>query len=360
MNKRMKLLFFALSIVIIVLTAAITRFYSASEQNNPTGSTQNVITRKIDHDDSGNQVFQDSSGLFGIADSSDRVMVSPEWEKLTLIGSGKFIAEKKIGGKNLTGCINHEGNIIVPFIYRNIQQYSINNFVFYIANVENDENFIIYDSDFSPCLRNSWISCEVTDDKLILGTQKGSYTFIVNQNGFALKNASLCGKASFSDYKIEITSKLLLSKLTVPMLEKMAEDAESYLEFAFSENENALNDIHSSDNTVFYPIFPNESKIVSKRMMKIADIFLYSVRSEDGIPHYAVSVTTDTIITYHDDKNNLQTMRDNYKAVIEFKGNSAIDLEAVSGSFNLQVPNYPEPEHPSISESDNENNDSTA
>ena len=111
-------------------------------------------------------------------------------------------------------------------------------------------------------------------------------------------------------------------------------------------------DIIRSDNAVFNPLFPDEKRIDSKRLLSIPDIFLYSTRSDDDTPHFAVAVTADTEISYHDDNDKLCRMNDRYKAVIEFKGSSAGELKAVSGAFTVNAPDYPapEPEHPAINE----------
>ncbi len=345
MNKRMKFLFALLFIVIAALAVAIARFFSDTGQNTNADGTKTAIYHRLDKDGSGNLIFQDNSGFYGIADSNDRITVSPEWRELSFAEPGICIAEKHIGSKDLLGCISYEGDVIVPFIYKNIERHEINNCVFYAATVYSDNSTVIYDSHFSPYLRGAWKSCEVTSDGLILKSDNGTYIYYAAPNGLTLNRASFSGCVSSSEYTLDITSKLLLSKLSVPMIETMAENAGTYLRYAFFEDSEPLvNNIHSADKAEFFTLFQNEKRIVTKRLMGITDIFLYSVRSEEDVPHYAVAVTADTLISYHDDDNNLCNLRDNYKAVIEFKGHSSADLEAVSGKFLLDAPEYPKPE----------------
>ena len=352
MNKQMKLLFSALVIIVIVLAVAITRFFSDTGNNIYEGGPQSVIAKRLNIDDKGNLLFQDASGKYGLADSSERVTVSPEWEQLTFTGSGLCIAETYIKGSKLLGCIDYEGNAVVPLIYDSIDRHSVNGSVFYTAQAHSDSSIVIYNSDFSPAFTRSWAGFAEGENEIILSTEKGTYTYSVSQNGFALKRATLTGKAGPSSFKLDITSKLLLSKLSVPMLEVMSENAGKYIGYAFSEDESILEDIPQTDNSVFTPLFPDDPQLVSKRLRNIADIFLYSTRSDDGIPHFAVSVTADTEISYHDDNDKLCHMNEKYKAVIEFSGSSAGELKAVSGGFTVLYPEYPppEPEHPSISE----------
>ena len=352
MNKHMKLLFSALIIIVIVLAAAITRFFSDTGKDTYEGGAQSAIAKKLETDRYGNMLFRDASGNYGIADSSERVIVQPEWEKLTFTDSGLCIAEKTVRGSKLLGCIDYEGNAVVPFIYDSIERRSINGTSFYTAKAHSDGSLVLYNESLTPVFSRSWKNISIGDKDMTLSTDKGSYVYSVNSNGSIMKNAVLSGKALSSDYRIDITSKLLLSKLSVPMLEEMAESAGKYIEYAFTEDESVLDDIIRSDNAVFNPLFPDEKRIDSKRLLSIPDIFLYSTRSDDDTPHFAVAVTADTEISYHDDNDKLCRMNDRYKAVIEFKGSSAGELKAVSGAFTVNAPDYPapEPEHPAINE----------
>lgn len=353
MNKHMKLLFSALFIIVIVLAVAITRFFSDTGSNNSEGGSQSVIAKKLGTDDSGNLLFQDASGKYGLADSSERVTVSPEWEQLSFTGSGLCIAETYIRGSKLSGCIDYEGNAVVPFIYDDMERHYLNGYVFYTARSHSDGSLVIYNEDFSPAFTRSWTDYEKGEDELILRTAAGTYTYSVSKNGFALKKAVLAGKADPASYELVVTSKLLLSKLSPSMLEVMAENAGRYIEYAFSEDESVIADIPHTDNSVFTPLFPDDPQLISKRLRNVSDIFLYSTRSDDEIPHFAVAVTADTELSYNDDIGRLCHMNEKYKAVIEFSGGSAGELRALSGGFDVLSPEYPptEPEHPSIIES---------
>ena len=352
MNKHIKLLFSALFIIVIVLAVAITRFFSDTGKNTYEGGAQSVIAKKLSTDDSGNFLFQDTAGKYGLADISERVTVSPEWDNLSFAGPGLCIAETQIKGSKLLGCIDYEGNAVVPFIYDSIESHTINDLKFYTATAHSDGSCVVYNNDLTPTFTRSWVSFEAEGNEVTLTTDKGSYIYSVSKNGFALKNAVVHGKADTAEYKIDITSKLLLSKLSVSMLEIMSENAGRYIRYAFSEDETVLADIPHSDNAVFTLLFPDDPQLVSKRLRGVPDIFLYSTRSDDDIPHFAVAVTADTELTYHDDNGKLSHMNEKYKAVIEFCGGSAGELKALSGGFEAIRPEYPppEPEHPPISE----------
>ena len=352
MNKHMKLLFSALFIIVIVLAVAITRFFSDTGKGQYEGGSQSVIAKKLLTDENGTLLFQGTNGKYGLADSSERVTVSPEWESLSFAGNGLCIAETLIKGNKLLGCIDYEGSAVVPFIYDKIDKHTVNGRTFYTAVSHSDSSCVIYSENFTPEFANAWSSFEEGENEIILTTENGSYTCSVSKNGFVLKYAVVSGRAVTSQYKLDITSKLLLSKLSVPMIETMSELAGKYIEYAFSGDESVLSEIPHTDNAVFTPLFPDDEKIVSKRLKGVPDIFLYSTHSDDDIPHFAVAITADTELSYHDDNGKFCHMNDKYKAVIEFSGNSAGELKAVSGGFTVLFPEYPppEPEHPAISD----------
>ncbi len=352
MNKHMKLLFAALFVVIIVLAAAIARFYSHTDKNVYDGGAQSAIAQKLGTNSNGDLIFQDSNGLYGVADSSERVIVSPEWDDLSFTDSSFCIAKKHVHGSLLCGCIDYEGNVIVPLIYDSIEKKQINGFSFYTAVSHTDGSYVLYSADFSPLFTRSWKNCEYDEETLTLHTDKGSFLYTVTPMGLAMKNAKLYGSAVKHDFELDITSKLLLSKLTVPMIEDMTAAAGKYLEYAFSGDEKYLSDIKTAENPVFTTLFPDEERIKSRKLTGVPDIFLYSTRSEDDVPHFSVSVTAETDLVYTDDNNKNAHMDGKYTAVIEFSGSSAGELKAISGGFRETAPEYPapEPEHPSISE----------
>lgn len=343
MNKHMRLVVSALFIVIILLAVAITRFYSSTEKSAGKGDSQPSVTQKLGTDSSGNRIFRDSSGLCGIIDSSDRIIVSPEWEELSFAESNTCIASARLKGKKLFGCIDYEGNITVPFVYSGIKRIETENMTYYIAEAEADGSAVIYDTGFVPCLPGAWDECSAEGSELTLTSGNGTYTYSASEAGFVLIGARLAGNTMGCGYELDITSRILLSRLTVPMLEKMSAVTAAYIEYAYTEDSELLADTDPDGKAVFLPLFPEEHSITSEKLMGIKDIFLYSVRSEDGEAHYAVSVTADTTVTYKNDEGKTRRLRGDYKAVVEFKGSSADTLSAVSGSFLQDKPDYPKP-----------------
>lgn len=329
--------------MIILLAVAIRKFYSDTTPSTGNNTFQTDIIDSIDTDKSGNKIFKDSTGLSGIIDGSDRIIVAPEWHELKFAGNNLCIARQRIGEKLMTGCIDYEGNIIVPLIYNSIEHNQEDGFEFYTA-ISGDNSCVIYDSRFVPCFRRSWKSYSISDSEITLKTDNASYDYAISEDGFRLKSAEIVGKTLDRSYVLSVYSRILLSKLSVSMLEKMTETAGKYIEYAYTGNDIILEDITNGSRSGFIQMFPEDHRILSKKLLNISEIFIYSVRSDDDIPHYAISVTADTEIEYSDETSGKNILRDEYTAVIEFSGYSENNLTAVSGKFNLDEPEYPQPE----------------
>ncbi|MBR1591634.1 MAG: hypothetical protein IJ666_01300 [Ruminococcus sp.] len=355
MNKHTKLVVSLLFAVMIVLAAAITRFYFDTPNDRVNKKSQVEIVRRLDVDSSGNRVFEDSSRNYGIADSSDRIIAAPEWLSLEFAGQNFCIASRRIGGKKLCGCIDYEGNITVPFIYESIKKKYCGDVVFYAAYTASGSECVIYDDVFIPVFRHSWVSCDVKGNEVILKSNVGDYTFSAGDGGFIFKGASVRGSSMDCDYSFDVYSRIILSKLDAPMLEKICGDIGEYLEFAYTGNDDILSDITTGSRSSFYQLFQDDHKVLSKKLLGISDIYIYSKKSDNGVPVYSVSLQTDTEITYTDETGTEKTLRDNYKASIDFSGSSESNLTAASGKFALSEPDYPSPEFPSETE-ETENN----
>ena len=136
--------------------------------------------------------------------------------------------------------------------------------------------------------------------------------------------------------------------------EKMISDAEKYLEYAYTLKDGILPEITSGNFSSFVPAFANDTNIISRKMLGIPEIHIYSVSSNDGIPKYDVSVNADTEIIYYDEYGERKSLYDNYRISVKFSGSSENDIHAVSGKFELDSPVYPEPE-PIIEENQEQN-----
>jgi hypothetical protein rflaF_04667 len=334
----------ALFVAILLLVVAITRFYSDTGNSSGNGSAQTDIVKRLDGDILGNKIFQDSNDLYGVIDSSERIIVAPEWLSLDFAGKNLCIASKRLDGNLLTGCIDYEGNVVVPMIYSDITRKNYGRLVFYCAKTAFDDSIVIYDENFAPIFSHSWKNAVFGSNEISLENESGTYRYAVDNSGFKLVSAELFGSALECDFSLNIYSRSLLSQFSPEMLEQICDTVEKYIEFALTGNGECISDVRTDGKPVFTTLFPEDKNILSKKLTSITSVFLYSVKSNDNAPHYAVSITAGVEITYTDEAGIPKILKDNYKAVIEFSGSSLNDLSAVSGSFLLSQPNYPKTE----------------
>ena len=347
MNKRTKLIVSLLFVVVIILAAAVTRFYSSVPVEVMGGVNQPDVSRRLKSNASGYDIFENSSGLCGILDNRDRMIVAPEWLELSFAGGDTCIASKRIGGKALWGCIDFEGNVTVPFIYGSITPHQNNGVVFYIAEADADGQFVIYDSSFRPAFRQSWAGAKYSDGKLILVDQSGIFTYSFTDGKMTFGNAKVSGETLDCAYTMEVSSWIILEELSSQMLEEIVSDTGAYLEYAFTGDKELLTQLTAGSQTGFRQLYPDDHKILEKKLKGVSELALSRARLEDGTTGYAVSLKADAEITYSDENDGkIKTLSDTCNARVIFTGTSLNDLTAVSGSFREQQPDYPRPEPP--------------
>lgn len=355
MNKQTRLVVSFLFIVVIILAAAITHFYFSDPGETAKKNTQTEIVRRLDSDGSGNCVFIDGTGRYGVADPENRILIASEWTDLRYASADKYIAARGIGNNRQFGCVDLDGNIVVPLIYDRIESISVGSGKYYSAVSSSDGRCVLYTRDFEPCFRRTWSSCMVQGSDLILADGGGTYTFSQSSDGLLFTRAVYDGEASGCPYSVEINSRVLLSKLTASMIEDMTKTTEKYIEYAYSGDDELLSSVANGSRADFAVLFPDESRVLSKRLTGISDVHIYSVRSSGGVPCYEVTFRADTEIAYTDEDGGRGTLRGKYKAAVSFSGGSENDLHAVSGRFEKKAPDYPEPEK----EEDNASADDT-
>lgn len=186
MHKKGKWLFVILFCLILFFTAAVVRFYSrrtnapAEQEKTPYADMQTKESCSI---------FQDeATGLYGLVDADSRIIAAAEWKKLYFIGDNGVAAVKQIGSELVTGVLDQEGNVIVPFVY---QDLSYVNEEIIVGCLLHEDLYFLYDRafhDLTPCAWNAYI---LKDSLLTL--QRGMDTFIYEQteNGIALRSFDL-------------------------------------------------------------------------------------------------------------------------------------------------------------------------
>lgn len=343
MNKHMRLVASVLFIVVILLAIAMTKFYSDTSKNTSRSSAQTDIERRLGSDAAGNRIFEDSAGNYGVIDSDDRVIVPAEWLDLSFAGEGRCIASKRISGKIMKGCVDYEGNIAVPFIYRSITPFKSGKQMLYIAESGIDSSFVVYDQDFAPLFRRVWSGCVTSGSTMTLKSDEGTYRYEVHGDELRLAEAELTCRALDCECTFSVKSPLLLERLDPGMLRAIITASGKYLEFAYTGDGSYISDVRTGGKPALTKLFPEDKRIISKKLLGIKEIYLYSSGSDNGVPLFSVSVSAETELRYTAEGFDApQTMKGDYRAFIRFSGSSETDLTAYSGSFELSEPEYPQ------------------
>lgn len=343
MNKHTKIVVSLLFAVLIILAAAITRFYVDLPQNTGEGDKQSGIAAIVENGKDGYSVFRGDNGKLGIVQSG-RIVAAPEWEKLSFAGEGNCIASKKVGSRVLSGCTDYEGNVTVPLVYSEIEPVTAQNRTFYLARSAEDDSFVLYGEGFEPCFRRSWESCSVSGNDITVTQGSSTYIYSAAPDGLLFRSADAKGEILNCGYDLSIYSRVLLSKLSPAMIEAMMRDTDKFFRYAFTGDEDQLSGISRGSRSAFARLFENDNRIVSRKLMDISNIYIYSVNSADGSPVFEVSAAADVEITYSGDSGKNEKLRTKCKAAVRFTGSSESSLTAVSGSFDKDSPDYPEPE----------------
>lgn len=344
MNRRTRLIVSLLFAVVILMAVAITRSYVSLPKNPSESGNGDNLDKILYSEGGGFSVFSDGTGLFGIAEGS-HISAAPEWASLSFAGNDRCIASRKIGGILKFGCIDFDGNVVVPFIYSSIERKTAGSEVFYYAVSESDGSCVLYDSGFVPCLYKAWKSCRIVNDEITFSDDSGDFIYSTSPEGLLFRRADLKGRILDRPYNLSIYSRLLLSKLDSGMIEKMADITEEYIKYAFGGDSQNLKE-KTGDVKDFSILFADSEEITEKKLVSVPEIHIYSVGKEDGVSLYDVVVTAETEITYIGTTGETEKFTSAQRASVRFMGDSETKLEALGGSFEADAPEYPEKEIP--------------
>lgn len=344
MTKHVKLAVSILFIALIILTAAITRFYSDTEKTASDSTETADILRKLPPDSDGSRIFIGKDGSYGVVDSGGRIIIAPEWRSLKRTRSGLYIATEKIADTVLSGCIDSEGSVTVPLIYSSISEQSYEDFTYYIARAAADGSCVVYDSEFRPYFNRSWTNAESDKTELTLTSDAGEYKYSLSSEGFIFKSANVGGAVMNCEFRVSIISGVLLSKLDPAMIERIISQTQLYLSYAYTDDLSYISSIGKAEGAEISGLFSDDNNIISKKLADISNIYIYSTSYEGDIPQFTVSVTAETELEYSSADGRSGSMTGKYTATLEFRGENAEGLELTSAGFREDSPSYPEPE----------------
>ncbi|MGN0591940.1 MAG: WG repeat-containing protein [Ruminococcus sp.] len=242
MNKHTRLLVVVLFAILILLAAAITMFYIDVNKDSKGSSTAVSDTAAYSDKKNKSHIFQDENGLYGLMDENGNIILEAEWTALSPIGNRCFMAKLQTRTQDLVGIIDNEGDIVVPFAYRNIEQ--LTDFL-YAAQLDADGKYFFYDADFHLLLSEAWDEYARIDETLHL--QKDGDTFIYGLGAtLELIEVDLSRRIRPISFTLQIKDEQLLRIMNRSDWCDMADMLIAYLDAYRRDQLNALEDITSA------------------------------------------------------------------------------------------------------------------
>ena len=178
MNKHTKLLMGILIVVLVLLVIATVSFsldVSKSSKENHVQSADDSVSSN------GNRITENEMHMYGVADSSGNMVIEAMW---------KHLATQTEAGGGQTGILDLEGNVIVPFVYSEIQTLTSS---FYLASFADSScgRFVLYDDSFRAENACTWDDCQAEKDQITLRKGKDSFSFVISDDTLTLKKMEL-------------------------------------------------------------------------------------------------------------------------------------------------------------------------
>ena len=191
MNWHIKLMFIFLFCTLVVMLAALIKFYyDVNKENNQAYLDSNIIT-DLSTDKTNYKIIRNDDGMLGIVDSEGRSVIEPQWDNIYILNSNRFAVQKKINDVLKMGIIDSDENYITPFIYTKF--ISVDN-DYLIGYFENETGFSVFDTCGNLITDKKWLKYQYDKDnkKLTLSNDSGDYIFL-NDN-----NKIICSEIKFS------------------------------------------------------------------------------------------------------------------------------------------------------------------
>ncbi len=168
MTRRIRLLMLVLAVVIVALgTGLIILNQDTSLDTGDSKSTQPAGRE-------GYYIFQDDdTGLYGVRNENDRVLVDAEWNSLSFSGEQTLLVSRRTGGALRYGMIQINENVRIPFAYSSITPLTGQ---ILAAVTAEDEKTILYNTEGQQLLSQAWDSCVAEDGVLRLMSGTAQYT----------------------------------------------------------------------------------------------------------------------------------------------------------------------------------------
>lgn len=244
MSNQAKFLISLLFIAIIILCAGLTRFYFDVTKNTGYTNDGEEIDALVKTYGNGMQVFASAGGYYGLLDAEGTVVIEPEWMEILTVTENMALVSRKIQDEVLIGGIDFEENVVLPFVFRSMQQIHD---TYYIGTAAEDESCIIYNMDFEPVFQNSWDSAEYDNGMLLLEKDGCLFAYYIAEEEPIFRKAQMSCMVGEHELEWNIANRIYLSELSPDDLLRINHCVTSYIEMLLHNDFSQLTSISASE-----------------------------------------------------------------------------------------------------------------
>lgn len=239
------MLVIVLFVILILLAAAITVFYVDVNKASGGADTDTPAAESVGDSDE-TRIFQDESGLYGLMDSGGNIILDAEWTELVETGNSCYTAQLRTRSQLLTGVIDSEGNVIVPFVYSSIEKLTDR---LYAGLLEDDGKYFFYDADFSLLLPEAWDDYAVVDEMLHLKKDNDTYVYGLGAE-LRLAEINMPRRIRPVSFNLQVKDIQLLGRLERSDWSRIADMLLAYLDLYRRDKLEQLEDITHPDRLI--------------------------------------------------------------------------------------------------------------
>ena len=244
MSNQAKFLISLLFIAIIILCAGLTRFYFDVTKNTGYTNDGEEIDALFRTYENGMQVFASANGYYGLLDEEGSVIIEPEWIEILTVTDEMALVSRKIQDEVLIGGIDFEENVVLPFVFRSMEE--IQN-TYYIGTAAEDESCIIYNLEFEPVFQNSWDSAEYSNGILLLERDGCLFSYYIAEEEPIFRKAQMTCMVEKHELDWNIANRIYLSELNPDDLLRINHCVTSYIQMLLDNDFSRLSSISAPE-----------------------------------------------------------------------------------------------------------------
>ena len=317
MNWHIKLMFIFLFCTLVVMLAALIKFYyDVNKENNQAYLDSNIIT-DLSTDKTNYKIIRNDDGMLGIVDSEGRSVIELQWDNIYILNSNRFAVQKKINDVLKMGIIDSDENYITPFIYTKF--ISVDN-DYLIGYFENETGFSVFDTCGNLITDKKWLKYQYDKDnkKLTLSNDSGDYIFL-NDN-----NKIICSEIKFSR-KIKSEINITFDVNNAELIEQTNSDDLfdifnimcTYFEALTSNN---MEEIKKITNDQYYSSLSLNNFFNNCEIKNISNVKIEKFISEE----YTYILSVEVIYDYKNHEKNIKNLKSLLSLMVIKDGDSMI------------------------------------